>query len=251
MSRGWRFFDVLGFRFDIVGKGLGGLEYDLDKTLAGHDGKATFEMSAGGRRIPSGVDSERDAVPGKDVALTIDRDIQWVAQKAIAKAVKTTGSESGTVIVMDPRTGDLLAMATAPTFDSNHPGSAPASARGNRAIAEPYEPGSTGKVIRASEAVCVRLLHRLKKAPRIGSHEVPAAKTPTAGPAAGAQLAAPLLLKSASMMRPVTTNRAAATIRMSPLTSASRRCCAHVTQIIGASPVPPALGWRSCHQRAG
>ena len=90
-------------------------------------------MSAGGRRIPSGVDSEHDAVPGKDVALTIDRDIQWVAQKAIAKAVKTTGSQSGTVIVMDPHTGDLLAMATAPTFDSNDPGSAPRRHRGNRA----------------------------------------------------------------------------------------------------------------------
>ena len=80
--------NVVGF-VDADGKGLGGLEYALDKTLAGHDGKATYEMSAGGRRIPSGVDSEHDAVPGKDVALTIDRDIQWVAQKAIAKAVKS------------------------------------------------------------------------------------------------------------------------------------------------------------------
>jgi cell division protein FtsI (penicillin-binding protein 3) len=141
--------NVVGF-VSADGKGLGGLEYDLDKTLAGRDGKATYEMSAGGRRIPSGVDSEHEAVPGKDVALTIDRDIQWVAQKAIAKAVKTTGSLSGTVIVMDPHTGDLLAMATAPTFDSNHPGAAPAADRGNRPITEAYEPGSTGKVITAS-----------------------------------------------------------------------------------------------------
>ena len=69
------------------GKGLGGLEYALDKTLAGRDGTATYELSAGGRRIPSGVDTERDAVAGTDVRLTIDRDIQYVAQKAIAKAV--------------------------------------------------------------------------------------------------------------------------------------------------------------------
>jgi cell division protein FtsI (penicillin-binding protein 3) len=141
--------NVVGF-VSADGKGLGGLEYALDKTLAGRDGKATFELSAGGRRIPSGVDAERDAVPGKDVALTIDRDIQWTAQKEIARAVKATSSQSGTVIVMDPHTGDLLAMATAPTFDANHPGTAPASARGNRALAEPYEPGSTGKVITAS-----------------------------------------------------------------------------------------------------
>jgi cell division protein FtsI (penicillin-binding protein 3) len=141
--------NVVGF-VGADGKGLGGLEYSLDKTLAGRDGKATYEMSAGGRRIPSGVDSEHDAVPGTDVALTIDRDIQWTAQKAIAQAVKATSSQSGTVIVMDPHTGDLLAMATVPTFDANDPGSAPPAALGNRALSEPYEPGSTGKVITAS-----------------------------------------------------------------------------------------------------
>ncbi|HTE73192.1 MAG TPA: penicillin-binding protein 2 [Actinomycetes bacterium] len=131
-------------------KGLGGLEYAMDDVLAGRDGTATYELSAGGRRIPSGVDTERDAVPGRDVRLTIDRDIQFVAQKAIAKAVADTRSESGTVIVLDPRNGDLLAMATAPTFDANHPGEAPAADRGNRPLTEPYEPGSTGKVLTAS-----------------------------------------------------------------------------------------------------
>lgn len=141
--------NIVGF-VGADGTGLGGLEYALDDTLAGRDGKATYELSAGGRRIPSSSDAEREAVPGKDVALTIDRDIQFVAQKAIAKAVKATSSASGTVIVMDPRTGDLLAMATVPTFDANHPGAAPPSARGNRALTEPYEPGSTGKVITAS-----------------------------------------------------------------------------------------------------
>jgi cell division protein FtsI (penicillin-binding protein 3) len=141
--------NVVGF-VGADGKGLGGLEYSLDKTLAGRAGKATFEMSAGGRRIPSGVDSEHDAVPGQDVALTIDRDIQWTAQQAIARAVKATSSQSGTVIVLDPHTGDVLAMATVPTFDANAAGSAPAAALGNRALSEPYEPGSTGKVITAS-----------------------------------------------------------------------------------------------------
>jgi hypothetical protein len=94
------------------GKGLGGLEYALDDALSGRDGRATYELSAGGRRLPSGVDSEREAVPGSDVRLTIDRDIQYVAQKAIAKAVASTRSQSGTVIVLDPRTGQLLAVAT-------------------------------------------------------------------------------------------------------------------------------------------
>ncbi len=66
------------------GKGLGGLEYALDDVLAGTDGEVTFERGAGGRRIPTGETAERDAVPGQDIALTIDRDIQWVAQSALA-----------------------------------------------------------------------------------------------------------------------------------------------------------------------
>lgn len=141
--------NLVGF-VGAEGKGLAGLEYALDKTLAGRDGTATYELSAGGRRIPTGVASERDAVPGRDVRLTIDRDIQFVAQRAIAKAVASTRSQSGTVIVLDPRTGELLAMATAPTFDANRPGAAPAADRGNRPLTEPYEPGSTGKVLTAA-----------------------------------------------------------------------------------------------------
>ena len=124
--------NIVGF-VGADGKGLGGIEYALDSTLAGRDGTATYELSAGGRRIPSGVDTERDAVPGTDVRLTIDRDIQYVAQKAIAKAVASSQAQSGTVIVYDPKTGDLLAVATAPTFDPNDPGAAPAEDRGDRA----------------------------------------------------------------------------------------------------------------------
>jgi cell division protein FtsI (penicillin-binding protein 3) len=135
------------------GKGLGGLEYALDDALSGRDGRATYELSAGGRRLPSGVDSEREAVPGSDVRLTIDRDIQYVAQKAIAKAVASTRSQSGTVIVLDPRTGQLLAVATAPTFNANAPGASPAEDRGNRPLTEPYEPGSTGKVLTAAALI--------------------------------------------------------------------------------------------------
>jgi cell division protein FtsI (penicillin-binding protein 3) len=141
--------NLIGF-VGAEGKGLGGLEYALDDVLAGRDGTATYELSAGGRRLPSGVDSEREAVPGSDVRLTIDRDIQYVAQKAIGKAVASTRSQSGTVVVLDPRSGELLAVATAPTFDPNRPGAAPSADRGNRPLTEPYEPGSTGKVLTAA-----------------------------------------------------------------------------------------------------
>jgi cell division protein FtsI (penicillin-binding protein 3) len=144
--------NIIGF-VGADGKGLGGIEYALDSILAGRDGTATYELSAGGRRIPSGIDTEREAVPGTDVQLTIDRDIQYVAQKAIAKAVAASSAQSGTVIVYQPQTGNLLAVATAPTFDPNHPGAAPASARGDRPLTEAYEPGSTGKIITASALI--------------------------------------------------------------------------------------------------
>jgi cell division protein FtsI (penicillin-binding protein 3) len=144
--------NIVGF-VGADGKGLGGIEYALDSTLAGRDGTATYELSAGGRRIPSGVDTEREAVPGTDVRLTLDRDIQYVAQKAIAKAVASSQAQSGTVVVYDPKSGDLLAVATAPTFDPNHPGAAPAEDRGDRPLTEAYEPGSTGKIITASALI--------------------------------------------------------------------------------------------------
>ena len=144
--------NIVGF-VGADGKGLGGIEYALDSTLAGRDGTATYELSAGGRRIPSGVDTERDAVPGTDVRLTLDRDIQYVAQKAIAKAVASSQAQSGTVVVYDPKSGDLLAVATAPSFDPNDPGAAPAEDRGDRPLNEAYEPGSTGKIITASALI--------------------------------------------------------------------------------------------------
>ena len=144
--------NVVGF-VGADGHGLGGLEYALDEVLAGRDGEVTYERGAGGRRIPTGRSGGRPAVAGQDVRLTIDRDIQWVAQQALARKVAQTGSRSGTVVVMDPRTGDLLAVATAPTFDPAQPGDAPEIARGNLALSEAYEPGSTGKVVTAAALI--------------------------------------------------------------------------------------------------
>jgi cell division protein FtsI (penicillin-binding protein 3) len=144
--------NVLGF-VGADGHGLGGLELALERTLAGRDGEATFETGAGGRRIPTGRDDVDSAQPGRDVRLTLDRDIQWVAQKAIADKVREAGAESGTVVVMDPRTGRILALATAPTFDPDDPAASPAKDRGNRALTEIYEPGSTSKVMTLAAVV--------------------------------------------------------------------------------------------------
>jgi cell division protein FtsI (penicillin-binding protein 3) len=135
------------------GKGLAGFEYALGGVLAGRDGEQTMQVGRTGTTIPAATDTERAAVPGSSVRLTIDRDIQYVAQRAIAKQVRAMGAQSGSVIVMDPRSGRVLAMATAPTFDPNHVGAASQRAMGNPALTEAYEPGSVNKVITFSAAL--------------------------------------------------------------------------------------------------
>jgi cell division protein FtsI (penicillin-binding protein 3) len=144
--------NVVGF-VGTDGRGLGGFEHAADRALAGVDGHKTIEFGRNGPQIPVGVDSEQAPVPGSSLVLTLDRDIQWMAQRAIAEQVARTGADNGTVVVMDPGTGELLALATAPTFDPNAPARAPAAARGNRALSEVYEPGSTNKVITAAAAL--------------------------------------------------------------------------------------------------
>ncbi len=129
-----------------------GLELSSNRLLAGHDGKIVAELGAGGREIPSGQHAERRPVPGSTVQLTIDRDIQWAAQQALAAQVKAVHADSGTAIVMDPRSGEVLAMATAPTFDANKPGSGPPGSL-NPAVSDVYEPGSVNKVITVSGAL--------------------------------------------------------------------------------------------------
>ncbi len=148
--------NVIGF-VGADGSGLGGLEYQLQNELAGRNGSATFD-SAGGLAIPGAGGSTTPPLPGADVWLTIDRDVQWEAQQAITAAVHSSRALSGTVVVMSPGTGQILALATAPTFDPNNPGAAPAADRGNRALTEAYEPGSTGKVITASALLSNNLI---------------------------------------------------------------------------------------------
>jgi cell division protein FtsI (penicillin-binding protein 3) len=139
--------NVLGF-VGRDGRGQGGIERAFDAVLAGRDGKLTYERDRqGGRRIATAGVEQVKPVPGRDVRLTIDRDVQWVAQQAIAAKVAEAGAESGTVVVLDVKTGDVLAMATAPTFDPNQPGRGPDANRGNRVLSEVYEPGSIAKIM--------------------------------------------------------------------------------------------------------
>ncbi|MGW1872714.1 peptidoglycan D,D-transpeptidase FtsI family protein [Streptomyces sp. NPDC001975] len=136
---------ILGW-VNVDGKGGGGIEQQLDKRLTGKDGKIRYAQS-GGREVPTAGSTETPAVPGADVELTIDRDIQWAAQNAITEQVEKSKADRGYVVVQDTRTGQILAMANSPGFDPNDLSTADAAAMGNAALQDAYEPGSTAKVM--------------------------------------------------------------------------------------------------------
>jgi cell division protein FtsI (penicillin-binding protein 3) len=136
---------VLGF-VNAAGEGGGGLEAEYQDELAGEDGKITYAQS-GGRQVPTAGVQENPPVPGTDIQLTLDRDIQWTAQKAISAQVKESRADGGYVVVQDPATGEILAMAGAPGYDPNHIREADTDSLGNAAVQDAYEPGSTAKVM--------------------------------------------------------------------------------------------------------
>ncbi|GHJ95613.1 cell division protein [Streptomyces sp. NE5-10] len=136
---------ILGY-VNAEGRGAGGVESMLDPELAGRDGKIRFTAS-GGRQVPTAGSQGTPAVPGSDIELTIDRDIQWAAQQAISDQVRKSKADRGYVIVQDTRTGEVLAMANAPGFDPNDLSAANSAAMGNAALQDAYEPGSTSKVM--------------------------------------------------------------------------------------------------------
>jgi cell division protein FtsI (penicillin-binding protein 3) len=143
---------VLGF-VGTDGVGLTGLELGYQDVLAGTPGERTNELGLSGQAIVSGVDEERAPVAGATVVTTIDRDLQFQAQAALEQAVEEQGARGGTVIVMDPSTAEVLAMASHPWFDPNAFEDAPSATYRNRAVTDAYEPGSTNKIITAAAAI--------------------------------------------------------------------------------------------------
>ena len=130
----------------------GGLELLLNKELEGKPGESTYEQSRDGRIIPTGEQQITPAVPGRDVQLTIDSDLQWFAQNAIAQKVKETQALSGSVVVMRVKAGELAAVASYPTFDPNNIAKASGNLT-NKAFTEAFEPGSIAKVMTAAAAL--------------------------------------------------------------------------------------------------
>ena len=140
---------LIGFT-NQAGDGAAGIESAYNSTLKGHDGKYIYANGIYAE-IPGTQQQLVQAKAGNSIRLTIDRDIQYVAENAIAKAVRASSAKSGTVIVMDPKTGQILAHATAPTFDPNKP--VKLSDVHNASVEEVYEPGSTGKVMTLAAAI--------------------------------------------------------------------------------------------------
>jgi len=132
---------------------LAGLEKSLNNELAGKDGKQTYEVGADGTRIPLGKSTTVEPVNGTDVHLTIDRELQWYAQKVLGQTVQKSGALNGVAEVMDTKTGEILALADAPTFDANDPGASPKADRGARSLSEVYEPGSVEKILTLSSLI--------------------------------------------------------------------------------------------------
>ncbi|HET9288327.1 MAG TPA: penicillin-binding protein 2 [Gaiella sp.] len=141
---------LLGFA-GTDNRGLDGLERSLDRTLAGKAGYEIVVRDPAGQAID--VVTSRRERPGRNVVLTLDHQLQANAEQILASAVSRWGAKGATAVVMNPRTGAILAMANAPTFDANRFSSAPAEERRNRAVTDVYEPGSTFKIVTVAAAL--------------------------------------------------------------------------------------------------
>jgi cell division protein FtsI/penicillin-binding protein 2 len=135
---------VLGFA-GIDNRGLGGLELQLDRVLTGKAGSQTIVKDPVGRTI----DVVRETAPreGRNVRLTLDHTIQANAEQVLRQTVADSHAKSATAIVLDPRTGDVLAMAVEPGYDANRFAEVPVALQANRAVVDTYEPGSTFKLV--------------------------------------------------------------------------------------------------------
>ncbi len=157
---------VLGY-VGIDDNGLGGLEAEFNKELRGEPGRMLTAVDA--RRHVLGS-TERDPMPGENMVLTIDQNIQFMAERALEENMKRTHAEHGTIIVQDPHTGQILAMAMRPTFNPNDYRHTEASLLRDRAVSDVYEPGSVFKIVPYSAALQEHLITPESMIPTLGGH---------------------------------------------------------------------------------
>src|SRR5581483_10053036 len=141
--------EVVGYA-GVDNKGLEGLELEYDRALAGRSGKQTFVRDPFGRAID--VVSSTPEVEGQDVFTTLDNRIQSNAESVLRATVAKWGAKYAVAIVLDPKTGGVLAMAQAPGYDANRSNDVPLGLQRNRAVTDTYEPGSTFKLVTVTGA---------------------------------------------------------------------------------------------------
>ena len=152
-----RFFPKRGLASQVLGyvgidnSGMSGVEYSLEEEIRGEPGRRIIWTDARNRRAASRVEARSQA--GRSAYLTIDENLQYIAETELGAAIRDSGSKSGIALVMRPRTGELLAMASFPSFNPNRYGDYPAGHWRNRAVTDVYEPGSTFKIVTAAAAL--------------------------------------------------------------------------------------------------
>ncbi len=135
-------------------RGLVGLEYSADDLLSGTDGRRVVDTAAGEDTvIPGSERAVRPPVPGTDLMLTLDADLQYVVQQLTEDYARRHGAEGASVVVLDAQTAEVHAMANAATFNPNKLGEANPEHLGNPAVSAPFEPGSVAKVLTAAAAI--------------------------------------------------------------------------------------------------
>ncbi|MDX1873475.1 penicillin-binding protein 2 [Mycolicibacterium sp. 120266] len=139
---------------DWDGHGLLGLEDSYDAKLAGTDGSVTYDRGSDGVMIPGSMRNKHDAVNGSTVQLTLDDDIQYYVQQQVQMAKEASGANNVSAVVLDAKTGEVLAMSNDNTFDpSQDLGRQGSRQMGNPSVSSPFEPGSVNKIITASTAI--------------------------------------------------------------------------------------------------
>ena len=152
-----RFYPKRGLASQVLGyvgidnEGMSGVEYALEEEIRGEPGRRIIWTDARNRRATSRVEARSYA--GRSAYLTIDENLQYIAETELGAAIRESGSISGIALVMRPRTGELLAMASFPSFNPNRYGDYPAGHWRNRAVSDVYEPGSTFKIVAAAAAL--------------------------------------------------------------------------------------------------
>ncbi|MCL2333055.1 MAG: penicillin-binding protein 2 [Actinomycetia bacterium] len=137
---------IVGF-VNSDGKGVAGVEMRYDRILRGTPGVSFSERDQAGNPIPSGIQKTINPKQGRDIILTVDSEIAYYAQKQLDAAVKAQEAKTGAVVVMSPKTGEIYAACSSPTFDPNNLKSTTNDAIRNRALVDLYEPGSTFKTV--------------------------------------------------------------------------------------------------------